>query len=152
MAGKQIVWIAVLALAACRPSEEPAAPETAAANDAPAIAEPSSSIASTEHLAGEYRIAGVDRREIELPYGITASITADRIHVTADCVNLAWNYRFEGAALGTERAPVEGCGRGLSSEEEAIVMAFDSAREVSRTSANGMEFSGGGHSVLLFSQ
>ena len=89
---------------------------------------------------------------MNLPYGIGASISDDRIHVVADCVNVAWTYRYDGGRLETERVPVEGCGRGLIPLEEALVAVFDAAEQVSRTPSNGIEFSGGGHSVLLFSQ
>jgi hypothetical protein len=44
------------------------------------------------------------------------------------------------------------CRRALLPEEDAIAAAFDNAGMVRRTPANGIEFTGGGHSVLLFSQ
>ena len=48
--------------------------------------------------------------------------------------------------------PRESCGRELLPEEEAIVTAFNSADDIGRTPAGGIEFVGDGHSVLLFSQ
>ena len=144
-------------LAACdaadvstRASNEQAPTREAASDPTPAPA--GNAMASAPALAGEYRIAGVDGADIDLPYGITASITGDRIHVVADCVNVAWSYRLEGDRIATERVPVEGCARGLNRVEEALVAAFDAAGRVERTASNGIEFSGGGRSVLLFSQ
>jgi hypothetical protein len=109
-------------------------------------------ILKAERLVGEYRIAGADGRSIDLPYGVTASISADRIHVTADCINLEWSYRLAGAGLATRRVPTESCARGLAPLEQAIAEAFDHATAVALNKANGYEFSGGGHSVTLFTQ
>jgi len=67
-------------------------------------------------------------------------------------VNLAWNWFFENDRLTTERIPVEGCGRALLPEEEAIGTAFDGATHVGRTPANGIEFGGENGSILLFGQ
>jgi hypothetical protein len=103
-------------------------------------------------VAGEYRIAGVDGGDINLPHGISASIGENRIGVSSQCVEMAWSYRFEGARLTTEAIPVVSCDRGRYPEEQAIEAAFDAARAVERTESNGIRFSGGGRSVLLFSQ
>lgn len=110
-------------------------------------------ITEVENLIGEYRIAGVDERDIDLPHGITARISDVAIIVEADCLVLSWSYFFEGTSLVTEQLFArDSCGRKLLPEEQAIVTAFNSANDVGRTPANGIEFSGGGHSVLLFSQ
>ena len=137
-----------LLLSGCDGSKDPTA--APAANRT--VAEPSDHIVSAARLAGEYRIAGVDDAPLDLPYGITASISADRIHVVADCINAEWSYRFEGSRLVTERVPVEGCARGLTPEEEGVIAAFDAASSVSINRANGRDFTGGGHKVTLFSQ
>ena len=122
--------------------------DTCTLSDRPATEEPSTNrITATADLAGEYRVAGVDGQGIDLPYGISASISGDRIHVTADCVNMAWSYRFENGALATERVPVESCARGLTREEQAIAEAFDTATAVVLNRANGFEFTGDGSSV-----
>jgi hypothetical protein len=103
-------------------------------------------------IAGEYRVAGVDGGDIDLPHGISASIGESRIEVSSQCVEMAWSYRFDGAQLVTEAIPVVSCDRGRYPEEQAIEAAFDAARGVERTESNGIRFSGGGRSVLLFSQ
>jgi len=154
---RTLFLLLALSLAACQPAGEPAAPDAAkpepqATSETPALAEPSDRIVTTKRLAGEYRIAGVDGQGIDLPYGITASISADRILVSSDCVRMAWSYRFAGDALVTGRVPVESCARGLTAEEQAIMDAFDAATAVAINESNGYEFTGGGHSVTLFTQ
>jgi hypothetical protein len=156
------IGVAALLLAGCSdvdqaepptPIEEPASAPAPATAAAPAKTFPANAaITEAGELVGEYRVAGVNGRDIDLPHGITARINPASIHVTSDCVNVAWSWFLEGTRLVTERVPVEGCGRGFLPEEEAIVTAVDSADKASRTPANGLEFSGGGHSVLLFGQ
>ena len=138
----------LLALAGCDRSPEPAPIPDAETGSAPA----GELVASSESLAGEYRVAGVGGKEIDLPYAITASVSADRIHLVADCVNLAWSYHFEDGILATERVAVEGCGRGLTAEEEALAAAFDGADQVSRLPSGAYEISGRGPSAMLFTQ
>jgi hypothetical protein len=151
---------AAAALAACEsepgpvPAESPR-PASSAATEAPAPPSPTplpAAITDAAALVGEYRVAGVGGQDINLPHGITASISDGGIHVVSDCVNLSWSWSFEGARLVTERVPVEGCGRGLLPEEDAIAAAFDEATAVVRTPSNGIEFTGENGSVLLFSQ
>ena len=159
--------LSALALAACQPGDG-GAPEDAAETPAampneaisptpsptarPAPEEGEAGGITAAELTGEYRIAGVDGGGINLPHGITASIGADRIDVTSQCVEMAWSYRLEGAGLATTSIPVVTCDRGRYPEEEAIAAAFSAAREVERTASNGLRFSGGGRSVTLFSQ
>jgi hypothetical protein len=140
MKAARTALLAAFALAACRPAgdEAPVAPEP------PALA--------AAELAGEYRVAGVDATDIDLPHAITASISADRIHIVSDSVNLAGADTQQGAALTTQRVPVEGCARGYEPAEMALLAALDVADSVRRTPANAIEFSGDGHSVTLFSQ
>lgn len=116
------------------------------------MAADSPAIASAAELAGEYRVAGIDGADINLPHAITASIDGERIHVTSDCVNFAWSYRFEGEQLATERVPVESCARGFEPIEQELLAALDVADAVRRTPANAVEISGGGHAVTLFAQ
>ena len=137
----KIALLAALALAGCQAAEDEPAPPP----ETPAIS-------SAAELAGEYRVAGVDGSDIDLPHAVTASIDESRIHLVSDCVNLAWTYRFAGELLATEQAPVESCARGYDATEQALLAAFDVADTVRRTPENGVQFSGGGHSVTLFSQ
>jgi hypothetical protein len=152
-----------VALGGCQPSgpapaeREPRASEAAASPSAtpqPTPSQPASvAITEVEELVGEYRVAGVDGRDINLPYGITARISDVAILVEADCVKLSWSYFFEGTSLVTEQLfPRDSCGRKLLPEEEAIVTAFNGATAVGRTPANGIEFAGENSWVVLFSQ
>jgi hypothetical protein len=145
-----VLLLAALMVAACQ-SAEPTAEPAAEVRPSPSAA-PAQAITSAERLIGEYRVAGADGKGIDLPYGIAASISADRIHITADCVNLEWSYRLAAGALTTGREPTRGCRRALTPDEQAIATAFDAATAVALTEANGYRFSGGGHSVTLFTQ
>ena len=154
MMAKLLFPIACLALAACQAAERDAPePTEAAAVTDPAPAPAPTAIALPASLAGEYRVADVAGQAVDLPYGITASITSDRIHLTADCVNVEWGYAMDAdGSLSTLRVPTEGCARGLNPIEEALVEAFDGLEQVSRNSANGYEFSGRGPTATLFTQ
>lgn len=142
---------AAIAVAACQPSGQPANPGDNPPADSGA-APVEGAIVSAAELVGEYRIPGVDGQDINLPNGISAIIDETTIRVSAGCVNFGWNYRFEGARLITETTPVISCRRGLLPEEEAVRAAFDAAETVRRLPSNGIEFSGAGRSVILFSQ
>ncbi len=133
---------------ATTPGVEPSQAPSQALPEAPP---PANALAAGE-LPGEYRLAGVDGGDIDLPYAITASIRGGRIHVVADCVNMAWRYTYASGRLATTRDPTESCARGLTANEEAIVAALDGATQAVRTPSNGIELSDGGHSVTLFSQ
>src|SRR5688500_4370756 len=126
------------------PSSAATAPATAAPSPSP-LPTPSPStpnVAITElgTLTGEYRVAGADGRDIDLPHAITARFDDTGVIVESGCVQLSWVWFFEGARLVTEQLfPRASCGRGLISEEEAIVTAFNTATAVGRTPANGIE-------------
>lgn len=154
---------AVAGLAACQPagSSDPAAvvetqpgdtAPTATPTPTPEPAPPAGVIVSAAELVGEYRVPGADGQDIDLPHGVSAIIDAETIRVSASCVNFAWRYRFEGERLVTEAIPAVSCERTLFPEEQAVQAAFDAAEAVRRLPSNGIEFAGGGHSVLLFSQ
>lgn len=140
-----LLCFSVCALVACQPNED-------GPRATPDEAESTSIIASAEALAGEYRVAGVDGEDVNLPHGITASITGERIDVQSDCVRFAWTYRFEDRLLVTEQAPVASCRRALLPLEQALTEAVEAADIVRRTPANGVELSGSGRSVTMFSQ
>jgi len=164
MARKALGSIALVTLVACQPATELDSSEPTrsgpASEASPAVSSPAplpavsgDRIVSPDRLIGEYRVAGVDGEGIDLPYGITASITAETIHLTADCVNVEWGYAMDGdGTLSTLRVPTEGCARGLNPTEEALVAGFDGAERVSRNASNGYEFSGRGPTVTLFTQ
>ena len=76
---------------------------------------------------------------------------------------MARSYRIDGRAvrfgppLGTpqpasDAPPPPVCAIGLPPRLADVMRALDAAITVGRTTGNGVEISGGGHSVLLFSQ
>ena len=139
-----LLCLSAFAVAVCQPGEEVPQGTPGGAG--------SSIIATSEAFAGEYRVAGIDGEDVNLPHGITASITDNRIEVQSDCIRFAWSYRFEDRLLVTEQAPVASCRRALLAEERALSEAIEAADIVRRTPANGIELSGGGRSVALFGQ
>ncbi|MGB5777681.1 MAG: hypothetical protein WBH10_01250 [Allopontixanthobacter sediminis] len=143
----RIIPVIILAtLAACAPvANDPLAP-----GSDPAVAD--GVIIAPAALTGEYRLAGVDGRDINLSHGISASISEHEIEVLSQCIRFKWTYALADGVLATERTPSMSCRRALLPEEEAISRAFDDAVQVRRTPANGIEFSGEGHTVTLFSQ
>lgn len=156
-----------LALAACGSSGEeqatPAASPTSAQPGTPtpaAITNPA--ITDLTELAGEYRVAAIDSEPFDESYGIGVTITGDRLSYEPVCAGFVWRIAFDGGLMSTERvvraeeAPGQGppppCAIGLRPAEIALGQAIDAAAGAMRTPANGILLSGGGRSVLLFSQ
>lgn len=139
-----LLLASVFALGACQPAED--APASTSNLDSTSI------IASPEAFAGEYRVAGVDGMDLNLPHGVTAVIDESRIEVASDCIRFAWTYRFEAQMLVTEQAPVASCRRAVLPLEQALSDAVEAADIVRRTPANGVELTGGGRSLTLFNQ
>lgn len=153
----------LLLLAACAPATEETAQEGMATPELPvAGTSPSRSTSATRtapdpalpasELPGEYRLAGVDGREVDLPHGITVSIGPDTIRYVSQCVTGAWTYRAVGAALVTTPIVEPVCDRGRYPEEKALDAVFGAPESIRRTPANGIEITGAGHSATLFSQ
>ncbi len=154
-----LVLIAGLALAACQgeapdqPTSGPsAAPSPAAEDDRAQPQAPAPEAPVPETLAGEWRVAGVGGEEVDLPFGITASIDEYRIELSAGCTRTSWRYTYRGGVLATERQPLVTCQRGLYPIEERLIAAIDSADRAARTPSNAVELSGGAGSVTLYSQ
>ena len=148
----------VLLLAAC--SAEP--PPVQHAPSAPLPAAPPASAAVTT-LAGEWRVAGIDGKDFNEPYGLGLSADGEEIWWAPRCAGLVRTYRISGTSLRTgpakglrPRAPGEPtppvCAIGLPPRIDEVTRALDSATTIRRTANNGVEISGGGHSLLLFTQ
>lgn len=138
--------IILAALAACAPvATDPPAP-----GNNPAVAD--GVIMAPAALVGEYRVAGVDGQDINLSHGVSASISEQEIEILSQCIRFKWTYTLSNGVLAAAQTPVMSCRRALLPDEEAISRAFDQAVQVRRTPANGIEFSGEGHTVTLFSQ
>ncbi len=168
----RIFALPCLLLAACAPqgsSGTPAASstETAVADPAPAPAAtptptPASTLAPVASLAGEWRVAGIDGADFNESYGLALSGSADELWWRPRCAGMARTYRIDGLAISfgppagasppASDTPPAVCAIGLPPRLAEVVRALDAATTVGRTPNNGIEISGGGHSVLLFSQ
>lgn len=144
--------LATIVLPACQPDAGPPDPAPTAPASAASGAAPPPSAESRVSLAGEYRVAGVDGQDVNLPHAITVSVTGTVIRYASQCVGGMWSYRQDGNAIELERIPTEACERSLYPEEAAIETVFANSATVSRTASNGLQVEGGGHSLTLFSQ
>ena len=146
---------AALLLPACQAEAPPPEPPPASSEADPGPGQPAIAtgiITDPVPLEGEYRVAGIDGAEVDLPHAMTVSITPDTIRYTSQCVTGAWRYSFEGQQLMLDPVVEAVCDRGRYPEEEAIETAFSAATHVRRTAGTAIAFSGGGHSVTLYSQ
>lgn len=157
---RALALCAAALLAACSgqaPSGEPSQAATATQPAAPAISAPTT-------LAGEWKVVGIDGSDLNEAYGIALSANASEIWWEPRCAGMARGYAIKGSAIdfgplpalgpppppGTLPPPV--CAIGLPPRLTDVVRALDAATLIQRTPANGVEISGSGHSVLLFSQ
>lgn len=164
MSGARAAWLIALALAAAGCSEPAAPPQGAESSSvaldpaSPVPAEPEQRpgvpLAGLADLTGEWRVAGVDGLDINQPEGISASVSGGKMVVTAGCVRWQWSVTLEAGAFAatpaTQVTPV--CARGLTPAEAAMAEAIGSATSARRLPSKGVELSGNGRSVLLFSQ
>ena len=147
------------ALAACQPAQTPNAGSPEINITEPGA--PAPPLVTT--LAGEWRVAGIDGAAFDEPVGIALSADAEEIWWAPRCAGVAYTYRIQGAAFSTgpykgyvPRKPGEPtppvCAIGLPKRLDEVVRALTSATTIRRTANNGVELSGDGHSLLLFSQ
>lgn len=144
-------FVAFASLAGCgEPAEAPQQPAAA-----PVEVETVDADAPTRETfppPGEYRLAGADGAEVNLPHAITVSITASEIALASQCVTPRWTWRREDGAVATEPVPEPICERGRYPAEEAAIAVFDDPQATQHTPENGWFIEGGGHSLTLFSQ
>lgn len=153
-------------VSACQPAEGPVAstdsavskPARESMGDAPDMA-----LAS---LAGEYRVAGIDGTEVGGGIGIALTVTDKLIWFDPRCAGFNWTYTYAGGRLTTDRpqkprtpgAPLVAglggatCRIGVHPEQQRLATALDAVTSAKRTPSNGIELTGGGHSVTLYSQ
>ena len=154
-----MIRAALLALLFAACSAEPPAPPL----PQPPAPSPPSVPAAVATLAGEWRVAGIDGRPFDESYGLALSSDAEEIWWAPRCAGLVRSYRIDGTVFRTgpakgvrPRAPGEPtppvCAIGLPPRIDEVTRALDSATTIRRTPSNGVEISGGGHSLLLFSQ
>ena len=135
--------ILLAACAAIPPAEStvPAPPDGAA-------------IGSAAALRGTFRVAGIDDRELDLPFGLAVAITAEEIEFDAPCGAYAWRYTLDAGALQLSRTrePAASC-LATARIHHAVfdtAAAIEAARRAERTPANAVRLSGGGRSVELY--
>ena len=112
-------------------------------------------------LAGEWRVAGVDGADFNEPYGLALRGSAQELWWEPRCAWIVRSYRIDGGNIAfgpPQGAPKPGevtpavCTIAPPLRIAEVTRALDAATSVARTEANGILISGGGHSVLLFSQ
>ena len=158
MRGVAFLAAAVALVAGCETRPSPDAPAPPAAS-----ATPSASIARVATLAGEWRVAGIDGRPFDEPYGLALTADTRAIWWEPRCAGAVRGYRIEGDRidLGPDpdlppRKPGEPtraiCTIGPPPRLADVMRALDASDSVRRTPSNGVELSGDGRSLLLFSQ
>ena len=146
---RRVLTLAVVFTVACQPADEADPPI-----EKPVVSSESDGPANLPQPLppGEYRLAGVGGNAVNLGHAITVRVTGNVIEVVSQCVTQRWTYRIVADRLNTRRIIEPVCDRGRYPEEEATAAVFDDPQQVMRTPENGLEVSGGGQSVTLFSQ
>ena len=127
----------------------------------PAVPDPA--LAPVRSLAGEWRVAGIDGHEIDGPVGIALRGDSREIWWEPRCAGYARSYAIRGSRISTGHyigfkpprpgdPPLLICLIAPPPQIGPVFEALTSATAIARTSNNGVEISGGGHSLLLFSQ
>jgi hypothetical protein len=144
-----VLCAAATLLGACQRIEAP----TPTPTPAPSLAAPSPAAPTT--LAGEWRVAGIDGAPFDEPFGLALSADTRLMWMEPRCAGVARSYRIQGGRISFGPDPDarnEVCAIGMPPRTDEIVRALDSAGMIRRTPQNGIELSGGGHSLILFSQ
>lgn len=106
-------------------------------------------------------MAAIDGKSLNQSYGLALSANAQEIWWEPRCAGVARTYRISGAGIAfgpPAGAPPPGgmprpvCTIGLPPEVRDVTRALDAATSIARTRENGVLISGGGRSLLLFSQ
>jgi len=147
------IALALASLAACSPVDE-SSPQAAPAVEATSAPDPQRS--PVETLTGEYRVAGINGAPVDAPFGLALSITQNRIVFDGLCGGYAWDYRLDGANLTTRQtvSPDPACLATARIHHLVfdLAKAVDAATRAGRSPSNGIELSGSGQSVTLYSQ
>ena len=111
-------------------------------------------------LAGEWRVAGIDGRAFDEPYGIGLSVDESEIWWEPRCAGQSVGYRITGTRFatpgpprgGTASEPATVCKIAIPPRLPDVMTAIRAADRIERTPANGVRISGNGHSLTLFGQ
>ena len=155
-----LLGVAVCALGSCAPPNEVAMNNTSPSVilPPPVVDTPAPAVAS---LSGEWRVAGIDGESFDESVGLALRGDADKLWWEPRCAGMARGYRITGStiafsSLDPPRGPGDPtpavCAIGLPPRLDEVFRALDAAAIVKRTPSNGIEISGGGHGVTLFSQ
>ncbi len=162
-------WWPCALLVACTPPKAERTPAAAPSEFVPAVGQtvaapasvPSPTLAQVTSLAGEWRVAGIDGAELDEPYGLALSGSAQELWWEPRCALIVRSYRIAGSAIDFGprlEAPKPGgpppavCAIAPPPRLADVTRALDAATTIGRTANNGVEISGGGHSLLLFGQ
>lgn len=151
----------LMLLAACSP-----APDTSTSNAPPAATQPPAATptpspaadAAPVTLAGHWRVAGIDGAPLTGDYGLALSGNDTMLWWDPACAGYGIVYRIEGTRFITPPPPADNgegrmvCEIGIPLELEQAWSALLAADRIVGTPSNGIELSGGGHSLLLYSQ
>jgi hypothetical protein len=125
---------------------------------APPVKSPPPDVANAEVvLAGAWRVAGIDAKPLEADYGIALSASDHYIWWEPGCAGQGRFFTVTGNRFRHVPTPDPTIAQRLCEiapplELAAIWRAIEHADRIERTPQNGILISGGGHSVLLFSQ
>lgn len=117
-------------------------------------------------LTGEWRVAGIDGREFDEPYGIALSATREEIWWEPRCAGQSVRYRIVNDRFvvvepppapppppgATRPPPPVVCTIAIPDRLPDVMNAIRAADRIERTPANGIQLSGNGRSLTLFSQ
>lgn len=149
----RLSFLAIATLASCSPVAETATQPSPAVESSAA---PDPQLSPVERLTGEYRVAGINGAPVDAPVGLALSITESRIVFDGPCGGYAWDYRLDAANLATSRtvSPDPACLATARIHHLVfdLAKAIDAATRAGRSPSNGIELSGSGQSVMLYSQ
>ncbi|MBX7459029.1 hypothetical protein K3152_12285 [Qipengyuania sp. 1NDH17] len=140
------LFVLPLLLAGCSPAEEDAPAPTSM--ETPAL-EPA------VELEGYWRVAGIDGEPFDASYAIALVADEDSIWWEPECALQYRDYSISGdtfTAPMRSNANLEVCDIGFPEELPQIWSALEAADRIERTPQNGVQISGNGRSVTLFSQ
>lgn len=153
-------FLSALLLMACGPSPRPAPTEPAPGSLPAAVPAEDPSVSVTS-LSGAWRVAAIDGRDFDEPYGLALTGDQNRLWWEPECAGMIRKYRINGRSVrfssahpplpaGSPTPPV--CAIGLPPRLGEVFRALDFATSIVRTPENGTLIAGGGHSLTLFSQ
>lgn len=140
----------LLLAAACTPGQPGQAPLSEAAP--PASAELDEAPVAPPAIEGAYRLAGVNGKDVDMPWGMAVEIDGDTIVLTSQCIRAEWTYQWQGDTLVTRSVPAPTCRRGHHEAEAGAIAVFGAGGKARWTPQNGLLITGSGGSLTLFSQ